>query len=143
MKNTRKFNLGLVVSVVMLVMAATAFASVIQFAGVWKNINPNTNGVTTLDIKVSGTNMTVRTWGKCSPTDCDWGTVTAYPYAKNVSVNLANTARVVSAIYTTGFSETIIIIRPMGKARLRAETFTRFTDGSGRSNYNAAYIFKK
>ena len=42
--------------------------------GVWINKDPNTRSITKLNIKQSGTNISVHAWGKCSPKDCDWGT---------------------------------------------------------------------
>jgi hypothetical protein len=138
----RKMILGLTVfSILVLAMAFTASAHIDQFPGRWTNVDPNTRGVTTLDIQVRGTNVTVQAWGKCHPTDCDWGRVKAYAYAPSVESDLVNTAQALSAIFKTGFSETLMIIRPAGRDRLEAEVLTRFTDNSGRSNYRAVYTF--
>ncbi|MBW2039980.1 MAG: hypothetical protein JRI46_10405 [Deltaproteobacteria bacterium] len=139
----RKVTLGLVVSILALVMAATASADLNQFAGRWKNTDPDTRGVTTLNIRVRGTNVTVQAWGKCHPKDCDWGRVKAYAYAPSVSSNLADTAQALSAAFRTGFSQNLMIIHPVGRNRLRAEVLTRFTDRSGRTNYRAVYTFAR
>ena len=45
--------------------------------GKWKNVDPDTRGLTTLDITVDGDRVKVHAWGKCHPTDCDWGVVDA------------------------------------------------------------------
>ncbi|HEX8137875.1 MAG TPA: hypothetical protein VF544_09825 [Pyrinomonadaceae bacterium] len=125
------------VCLVMLV-PSTAKAQLSRFEGAWRNVDPATSGLTTLQISTSGT-VKVHAWGKCHPTDCDWGEVTGYAYGPNVSANLSATARAISAVYTTGFSETIMIIRPLGRDQLEASVFTRFTDTSGRTAYTDTY----
>ncbi len=139
----RKVTLSLVVSILVLAMAAPVFAGLNQFAGRWKNTDPNTRGVTKLNIRISGTDVTVHAWGKCHPTDCDRGQVKAYAYAPSVSSNLVDTAQTLSVVFRTGFSQTLMIIRPVGRNRLRAKVLTRFTDRSGRTNYEADYTFAR
>jgi hypothetical protein len=87
---------------VLIILAPTLMAlCVLPFeAGEWKNIDPNTRGITRLDVRVNcgdtricrvdsngnvtctepGPPYTIRIWGKCSPTDCDWGTVPGNDY---------------------------------------------------------------
>ncbi len=122
----------------MMLVPSTAQAQLSRFEGAWRNVDPATAGLTTLQISTSGT-VKVHAWGKCHPTDCDWGEVTGYAYGPNVSANLSATARAISAVYTTGFSETILIIRPLGRDQLEASVFTRFTDTSGRTAYTDTY----
>lgn len=138
----KKVVIILGVLVLALSLACPAFASIGQFVGKWKNTDANTRGITTLEIGASGTALSVQAWGKCSPQDCDWGMVPGYAYGLNVSSNLGATASVVTALYKTNFSETILVIRS-GGAHLRADSFTRFTDNSKRSNYTATYLFTK
>jgi len=121
-----------------MLVPSTAHAQLSRFEGAWRNVDPATSGLTTLQISTSGT-VKVHAWGKCHPTDCDWGEVTGYAYGPNVSANLSATARAISAVYTTGFSETIMIIRPLGRDQLEASVFTRFTDTSGRTAYTDTY----
>lgn len=53
-------------------------------------------------------------------------------------------AQALSAIFTTGFSQTLAIVKPAGNNMIRAEVFTRFTDRSNRSNYTeGCYTFKR
>jgi hypothetical protein len=124
-------------------VACPAFAAMGQFVGKWNNTDANTRGVTTLEIAIASPNtMTVHAWGQCHPQDCDWGKVTGYPYGPDVSANLMATATAVTALYKTGFSETILTLHSNG-AQLRADVFTRFTDSSNRSSYTATYMFVK
>lgn len=121
---------------------SAADAATRDFRGLWVNANSNTSGITRLAIKVSGKHVTVRAFGKCSPHDCDWGAVKAFAYGPNVSSNVAQTARTVSAIYTKGFKQTILVIDRSGK-KLRVRSMTRFTDRSARSSYQTFHTFKK
>lgn len=45
-----------------------------QYNGNWGNDDPNTAGITRLQITNSGPTISVHAFHKCSPADCDWGT---------------------------------------------------------------------
>lgn len=128
-------------AVVLAAICSTASASLGQFQGTWRNTDPNTSGVTALDIRVLGSNMTLAAWGRCHPTDCDWGRVDTNAYGPNVSSNLYATADALSARFRTSFSETMVIVRSGGTDRVVAQVFTRFTDNSGRTPYMGVYTF--
>lgn len=131
------------VMVLAVLVACPAFAAMGQFVGKWSNTDANTRGITTLEIAAASPNtLSVHAWGQCQPQDCDWGRVPGYPYGPNVSANLMNTANAVTALYKTGFNETILVLHSNG-AQLRADVFTRFTDNSNRSSYTATYMFAK
>ena len=72
-----------------------------------------------------------------------WGKVVAYAYAPDVSSNLVTTAKTLSAIYTTNFSQTIMIIYPLRGNRIGAKVLTRFTDNSNRTAYTKVYTFSR
>gem|GEM_PF-5044879 len=72
--------------------------------------------------------LKMRAWGKCHPQDCDWGEVNAYAYAPGVSSNIDQNAQAVSALFSTGFSQTLVIVRPTSRSPIRADIYTRFTD---------------
>lgn len=134
----------LVLSLLALAMASGASAQLDRFSGYWKNVDPTTGGVTTLDIGASGSDVTVHAWGKCTPTDCDWGDAyQSYAYGPSVSSDLISEAMAISAIWTTSFSETLMIVKPTEKERLQADDYTRFTDDSGRTAYTQSYIFER
>ena len=127
----------------LLLFQSASWASVNQFTGTWTNTDPDTRGITKLEITKQGSALKMHAWGQCQPEDCDWGTVPAFLYAPNVSANMMQTGKVMTANYKTGSSETLVIVKPAGKNRLKAETFTRFTDGSNRSNYTSSHTFKR
>jgi len=118
----------------------------------WKHRISNSNNyelvtdfskIQTLVIDGNANNLKMHAWGKCHPQDCDWGEVNAYPYAPNVSSPIEPQAQAVSAVYTTNFSQTLVIVKPAGPNMIRAEVFTRFTDNSNRSNYTEVYPFRR
>jgi len=123
-------------------MAATAFASLNEFAGTWKNVDPNTRGITTLEINVSGNTVNVQAWGSCTPQDCDWGTVKALAYAPNVSSDVSKTAEALTAKFETDFSEILLVIKPARGQGLQVDAFTHFTKDN-RTDYANAYRFKQ
>ncbi len=44
-----------------------------SFQGTWINKDPNTGGNTKFVITQNDSEVKVHAWGKCHPTDCDWG----------------------------------------------------------------------
>jgi hypothetical protein len=71
------------------------------------------------------------------------GTVDGFAYGPNVTSNLNTSAQAISAIFRSGFDESIFIIRPIGGGRLQADVYDRFTDGSGRTAFVNAYTFAR
>jgi len=55
-----------------------------EFVGNWGNVDSATNSITKVYIQVDATNVTIHPWGKCSPTDCDWG-AKSYPISSAYS----------------------------------------------------------
>ncbi len=138
-----KIILSLVTACLMLLISlSTCTASLAQFAGDWSNVDPNTGGITKLSIAISGASANVHAWGKCHPTDCDWGSVNAFSFAPDVSSDPVSQAQALMAIFYEGFKETTLFISPQG-SRLSVQSYTRFTDNSGRSNYGFSGVFQK
>jgi hypothetical protein len=139
----KKLRITAILAFMFLLYNSLSYAALNQMTGNWKNADPNTRGLTTLAISGNGYSLRMHAWGKCHPQDCDWGEVAAYAYAPDVSSPLDPTAQAVSAVFTTGFSQTLVIVRPAGNNRLRVEAYTRFTDGSNRSSYTEVYTFNR
>jgi hypothetical protein len=108
--------------------------------GTWNNCDAATRGLLRVVIAASGSAITVRAFGACTPTPCDWGTVPGLAYAADVS---SSSAVAFTAHYKFSFKETIVT-GVLDQRTLIVETFNRFTDGSGRSNYySKAYLCHK
>ncbi|GEM_PF-790529 len=134
----------LVLGLLALAVAPSASAQLEHFSGYWKNVDPDTTGVTTIDIDASETTVAVHAWGKFYPADIDWEYANAsYAYGPTAASDLLSESMAISAVWTTSFSETLMIIRPVEKEHLQADTYTRFTDGSGRTAYTQSYIFER
>jgi len=126
----------------LLISLSPCTASLSQFAGDWTNVDTNNGGITTLSIGISGESANVHAWGKCHPTDCDWGTIPAVAFAPDVSSDLVGQAQALMAIFDAGFSETTLFIVLQGNG-LSVQSYTRFKDNSGRSNYASSDAFQK
>ncbi len=129
-------------ALLLLLTASGAFASMNQFAGSWSNVDSATGGITSLQIDVSGSSAQVHAWGSCTPTDCDWGAVEAQAFASSVSSDIVSDANTLVAVFNSGFSEKTLVIKPSGN-KLKVDSYDRFLDSSGRSNYIASYTFQK
>jgi hypothetical protein len=138
----RKVHSSLAAILLLLLTASSCLASIDQFSGSWNNVDPNTSGITRLEIAASGSSAQVHAWGRCHPSDCDWGTVQAQAFASSVSSDLAGEADRLIAVFDAGFSETTLVIKLSGNA-LIVESYDRFKDSSGRSNYQSIYKFQK
>jgi hypothetical protein len=138
----KKIILSMVLTIVTSI-TTPASANINQFAGKWVNEDPNTGGLSSLQIEVRGRRLRIQAWGKCHPTDCAWGFVQATVHAASVGANPIESAEAASTLYITSFSQIIMIIRPIDGDRLRVELFTKFTDESGRADYTRVETFRR
>lgn len=138
----KRIWLSLIAVILLVAISNLAFAALTDFSGKWVNVDPNTRGITKLDIQISGNSATVQAWGKASPADIDWGRINAVPFAPNVSTSPAATTRTLMAIYDTNFCKRYLIIHS-GGSRISVEVYTVFTDNSNRSNYLEVSVFTR
>ena len=119
--------------------------------GNWTNTDPNTRGITHIrvdftcnDVVLCGIDSNgnincqppappfqVHLWGKCHPSDCDWGAVAGnYFYTSDGSTWIYS-------YYNHGFARRYVYVKRSSiyPDRLYLWMYTRFTDGSGRANY--------
>ncbi len=120
--------------------------------GDWRNINANTNAMTRAvvtfecgDVILCDTNgnctggqstYRVRMFGRCHPTDCDWGTVVATNRADGWLL----------ATYHFGFKTSYVWLKTYvysGITYLRVYVDNRFAPGDGRANYVTDEWFRK
>jgi hypothetical protein len=118
--------------------------------GDWTNDDPNTGGITRIHIDFScndqvlcgvdangkvtcstpGPPFQVHLWGKCSPSDCDWGTVSGTDWLAPDGTHW------IFAYYNQGFAKRYVYIKPSAlfPGHLFMWMFTDFVD-PGRSDY--------
>lgn len=138
-----KTNRILPALLLLLIANSAASANNNRFAGKWKNVDPNTAGLTAIEIALEGKNVQVRAWGKCHPYDCAWGDATATTYIPRVESNQTDAAQGIAAIYDTPFAQIILIISPIENDRIEVEILTEFTDKSGRTHTREVERFSR
>jgi len=94
--------------------------------GNWINMDPNTHSITHLSVSFNCNDtrncgidsdgnvhcppppppFSVHLWGKCSPSDCDWGAVPGNPYISS------DGSRWVYSFYDHGFAKRYVYIKP-------------------------------
>lgn len=124
---------------------STAYGQLNLFLGNWKNLDPNTSGVTYLNISLREDNRTImiEAWSKCPGKDCSWGQVEAYAYAPSRTSSLGQIAQTLSTVFRTDTTQTLMIVRFLG-SRLQADVLTHFlAPQSGRSDFRTVYTFAK
>lgn len=121
-------------------LISPVFAAPADFIGTWVNTNSNTRGITRLVVTNAGGNkLNIQVFGKCSPTDCDWGKESLVTYGSNVQDTNHRSA---TAIYKKGFSDTIVTLNVRGR-QIDLQSFTQFLDQSGRQNYSSNEVFRR
>ncbi|HVS14344.1 MAG TPA: hypothetical protein VMV46_10485 [Thermoanaerobaculia bacterium] len=105
--------------------------------GSWHACDQQTRGLVRVDLAKKGSDLTVHVFGACQPTPCDWGAVEGIAYAENVS---ADQAIAFTAPYRFSFKD-VIVTGLLDQGTLIVETYNRFKDGSGRSNYYSRGYF--
>jgi hypothetical protein len=55
-------------------------------SGHWINANSQTSDITKMDVTQKGDQITVHAWGKCVPSDCDWGSQTGLATSGSASI---------------------------------------------------------
>ena len=99
--------------------------------GKWNCCDKNTRNIVQVVLDTKGSTLLVHVFGACSPSPCDWGVVEGIAYGDSV---IATDAIAFSARYDFGFSE-VIVTGLLDNGTLIVQTYTKFKDGSGRSNY--------
>lgn len=112
-----------------------------NFMGTWINTDSNTSGITKLVISQRGRSLNIQAFGKCQPTDCDWGTTQLITYGNNVQDRNHQFA---TASYNKSFAETLLTLKLNSRGnQINLESFTEFTDNSNRQNYFSLAQFQR
>jgi hypothetical protein len=102
--------------------------------GAWKNVDLNAKGIVKIDIAEAPGGITVRPWGSCSPTPCDWG-------VKNVATPPTTTTFDVH--WSLSFVERDQHYELHADGTMAVHTHSHFTDGSGRADYDLNEVFSR
>lgn len=116
-----------------------------RLVGEWVNIDSQTGGITKVIIH-NNDEFSISAYGKCHPTDCEWGKVKVHEIAASVDDedNILPFDYLL-ALWEMDFAKTImkITIETGPKPKLHIETITIFKDNSERSDYHSYYIMEK
>lgn len=105
--------------------------------GRWLNCDKNTRGLVRVNLGNRRGVLTVHPFGACHPNPCDWGTVKGLAYSEGVSLI---DAVAFTANFKFSFKETIVTGH-LCEGCLVVETYSHFTDGSGRCDYYSRDCF--
>jgi hypothetical protein len=120
-------------------IAAAHIVSPSALDGTWTNVDSATRDIIKVVITTAGGKTTVQTFGACTPSPCNWGSETALVYAASVS---SSSGIAFTTSYKFSFANVILTGHLHGK-ELILESFTHFTDGSGRSDLYTTDTMKK
>jgi hypothetical protein len=109
------------------------------WTGLWVNGDPNTRSITRVQILGTGSTFSIQVWGKCEPTDCDWGIQKA-TIDQKAAVDLETPF---TLTWNQDFAARTQRLTFLSDGRLRVTTNTHFTDKSGRADYNSTEYFQK
>lgn len=98
-----------------------------RFMALWRNENPSTPGIPQAAIRSQGNTIYVHMWGRCTPTDCDWGeTTTTTADALDGTLNLT---------WTLPYKVETQQVSVLGDNRLRVAGHAVYNDGRPPRNY--------
>lgn len=112
----------------------------VPFAGDWVTTANSNPGITRLSINQNNEGQwSIRAWGACHPTDCDWGTTSIHLLGESVSDNSFPYG---FASWDHGFKSAHFTLR-IEKDELVVESYDIFKDNSGRTNYRRLERFHR
>lgn len=106
--------------------------------GTWHNTDKKTRGIVRLVIGPRGEGaLSVRAFGACSPSPCDWGEAEGRAFSGGPA---EREAMAFTATFDFDFMETTLAVNLKGGI-LVLDSFNTFKDGSGRFNYFSREFF--
>ena len=106
------------------------------FVGYWINEDTNTGGITKINIQENNNLLEIHIWGKCFPTDCDWGIETT---------DISDAADgILNLIWEVDFAIKTQELILLSYGRLKVITFVDFypDDIYGREDYESTEYFE-
>ena len=104
------------------------------FIGEWCNKDLNTPGVTRVHIRQEGSKLIAHMWGRCHPTECDWG---------DSAATIEEGGKLLSITWNQGFKTETQKLKLLPDGTLELVGHSHYTDKSGRGERDSKYIFAK
>ncbi|HEY0106313.1 MAG TPA: hypothetical protein VGB91_09535, partial [Rhizomicrobium sp.] len=121
------------VAMLLMLAAVPARAEDSDFLGIWADRGADASGVSRIVVTPqNGDRLAIHLFGKCQPTECDWGTVPARLYADGPDSKEVSS---IAADFDTGASHLRLTLHPAVGHGLRIDVQADFADGSRRSNF--------
>lgn len=122
--------LGLILAAQLTVLGQNTPAA--GFDGKWANNDFKTKDITRVQIQVEGNRIVVHMWGRCQPTECDWGETTAKADGQDMSL-----------IWNQGFCVRTQKLKLLDDGNLQVIEHCHFTDKSGRNDHDTKNTLAK
>jgi hypothetical protein len=110
-----------------------------DLAGEWVTMNPQTRGITRIVVSRGESGWVAQTFGRCHPSDCDWGPVPLYPLGASVEDHSFESG---FAVWDAGFA-TKFVTMTKTEEDLTVETVTIFKDCSRRANFRMKELLRR
>jgi hypothetical protein len=104
------------------------------FVGEWCNKDFASPGLTRVRIRQDGAKLIAHMWGRCHPTECDWG---------DANAAIEQDGKVLSVTWEKNFKTEVQTLTLLADGSLQLEAHTHFTDKSGRADHDSKYAFAK
>lgn len=101
----------------------------------WTNIDPETRSITRVDIVPGAGVWRIHAWGRCHPTDCDWG--------ENVATAVAGAENRYTVTWKQSHAIRAMTLELRTGGVLVVHTQTHFTDSSGRADHVSTDTFRR
>lgn len=148
MNRIRRFAAWTLLSLAAVPAAAPAHALCTSspLQGTWVSVNSQTRGITRAEIVVGCCDQVlngqlvcsppdrVRLFGRCHPTDCDWGSVSGHLRTAD--------GRGLHAVYDQGFARRDVTITRLPANRIRIRIFNDFV-APGRPDYTSTETMRR
>jgi hypothetical protein len=113
-----------------------------DYVGGWTNADRNTRSITWISVREEGNGLVMQVWGRCHPTDCDWGSTQAAPFSHSVAQPAtAGPVDSLVAHFATSFADRRVSLHVTSSGELSSVVDTHFTDTSGRADYETTDRF--
>ena len=134
-----KFAVLMFVAASVLALPPVASSQEQDLSGEWVTTNPRTRGITRIVISRAESGWVAQTFGRCHPTDCDWGRVPIHPLGESVEDRSFASG---FAVWDPGFATKFVTMAMTGDT-LKVDVVTIFKDCSRRSNFRMKEVLKR
>ncbi len=112
-----------------------------SWVGTWEN--SSSTGLQQVRVTKRGSQLFLSAEGKCTPTNCKWGTVPAIAFSPSGGTTAASDTDIIMAAFSPGFATKTVILSGLSRGSISVRTLTDFTDASGRNDYTKVVRLRK